>query len=89
MFYGDKGEIYAFKFHKDVIPLIHFAINRLVNSEGWTPKYGKLWNLYRVICGKDYKKEYIGKYFTFVKDSKDFDNQEQYIKYAKNQRIRK
>lgn len=90
MFYGDKGEIYAFKFHWDIIPMIHYAINALFNHKEWTPKFGKLWNLYRVLSGTDYRLHAKpGKYFTFVSDCKDFDNQEQYLKYAKNKKVRK
>lgn len=89
MFYGDKGEIYAVKWHPDIVPLIHYAINKLINDKDWTTKYGKLWNLYRVLNGFDFRKHKIGNYFTFVKDCRDFDTQEQYIKYAENQKIRK
>lgn len=89
-FYGDRGEIYAVKWHEDVTPLIHYDINRLISHEDWVPKFGKLWNLYRVMCGFDYRKEHkMKKYFTFVNDCMDFDTQEQYLKYAKNKRVRK
>ena len=65
-------------------------IGAVVNSAGWTPKFGKIWNLYRSCTGTNYMiASEIKKYFTFVTDSQDFDTQEQYIKYAKKQGIRK
>ena len=89
MFYGDKGEIYAIKWHPDLVPFIHFAINKLVTHKEWTPKFGKLWNLYRVINGIDFREHKIDKYFTFVSDCMDFDNQKRYLEYAKNKKVRK
>jgi len=90
MFYGDKGEIYAIKWHKDVNALILYCINKMINAEYWSPKFGKLWNLYRTIIGRDFRLAYIpDKYFTFVSDCRDFDNQEQYLKYAQNKGLYK
>ena len=89
MFYGDKGEIYAFKWYKEINPLIHWAINTLINRPEWNEMFGKLWNLYRVINGNDYRVQKIDKYFTFVNDCRDFDTQRQYVKYAQSQNIRK
>jgi len=89
MFYGDRGEIYAIKWSPDVTPLIHWAIHALINRPDWIPKYGKLWNLYRIINNLPYKEHKIDKYFTFVSDCKDFDTQKQYKRYAENQKVRK
>ena len=65
------------------------AINRIVTSEHFERKYGKLWNLYREMNGVDFRVVHFGKYFTKVSDCQDFDNKEQYLKYAKNKKVRK
>jgi len=88
MFYGDKGEIYAIKFHLSVSHLIIYAISQIVNSPDFHSRYGKLWNLYRQMNGFDFREHLIGDYFTIVSDCKDFDNKEQYLKYAKNKKVR-
>lgn len=88
MFYGDKGEIYAIKFHFSISMAIILNINKIINSPEFKPKFGKLWNLYRALNGVDFRKEYIGGLFTHVMDCRDFDNKEQYIKYAKSKKIR-
>jgi len=89
-FYGSKEEIFALKWHKSFSDFIIMNIGAVVNSPGWKPKFGKIWNLYRSCTGTPYMvASEIKKYFTFVSDSQDFDTQAQYIKYAKKQRIRK
>ena len=87
MFYGDKGEIYAIKFNIKMSMAVIVAINMIVTSENFAPKYGKLWNLYRQINGVDFRREYIGKMFTRVSDCQDFDNKKQYLKYAKDKKV--
>lgn len=89
MFYGDKGEIYAFKFHISISYLIILAINRIVSSPNFHRRYGKLWNLYRQLNGFDFREHLIGDYFTSVSDCQDFDNKEQYLRYAKSKKIRR
>ena len=89
MFYGDKGEIYAFKFSLRASWEIMQGISNILASPIFERKYGKLWNLYRIINESDFRVHMIKDYFTYVSDCTDFDNQEQYIKYAKNKRIRK
>lgn len=89
MFYGDKGEIYAIKFSLQASVNIILAISKIVNSPYFKPKFGKLWNLYRALEGVDFRKEYIGRHFTFVKDCRDFDNKRQYIKYANSKQVRR
>jgi len=89
MFYGDKGEIYAIKFHISISYLVVFAINQIVSSPNFDVRYGKLWNLYRQMNGFDFREHLIGDYFTIVTDCQDFDNKEQYLKYAKSKEIRK
>ena len=89
MFYGDKGEIYAIKFSlKSSINVIG-CINNIVSAPMFERKYGKLWNLYRMLNATDFRTHIIKDYFTRVSDCKDFDTQKQYIRYAKNQRVRK
>ena len=88
MFYGDKEEIYAFKFHKSVQLSIIQAIHATAMSELFEPKFGKLWNLYRTLNQKDIRVHVIEKYFTFVKDCRDFDTQPSYLKRAKGKTIR-
>jgi len=87
MFYGDKSEIYAIKFHLSVSPNIIFAIHNIINSPLFKPKFGKLWNLYRQLVGVDFRKQHIGDLFTKVNDCRDFDNKQQYVKYARSKRI--
>ena len=89
MFYGDKGEIYAVKWHKSKSHVILTAINQLINKIGWEQRFGKLWNMYRTINKEDFRIPIIKDFFTFVSDCEDFDNQQQYVKYAKKQGIRK
>ena len=88
MFYGDKNEIYAIKFHLSMSMAIVSAINKVISSEHFEMKYGKLWNLYRAMNGIDFRQHAMGAFFTTVFDSEDFDNKEQYLRYAKNKRIR-
>jgi hypothetical protein len=89
-FYGDEKEIYAIKWNKSFNDFIIMNIGAVVNHGLWTPKFGKLWNLYRMCTGTHFRYEgEIKKYFTFVSDCMDFDTQAEYIKYAKAQRIRK
>jgi len=83
MFYGDKGEIYAMKFNLQASVPIVVAINKIVSSPVFLPKFGKLWNLYRELNGIDFRVEGIKDYFTFVSDCRDFDLQKEYIRYAK------
>ena len=64
------------------------AINQIIKSDKFEMKYGKLWNLYRMLIGVDFRHHEVGPMFTKVFDSQDFDNKEQYLKYAKNKRIR-
>ena len=89
MFYGNEKEIFAIKWHETKSMALLMTINRLVNDIRWTPKYGKLWNLYRMLIGVDFRTEKIDKYFTFVSDCRDFDTQRYYKNYAKKQRIHK
>ena len=92
MFYGDKGEIYAIKFSKDMINTMLLAIHNLVHKEDWTSKFGKLWNLYRIIAGVDYRRHEITALFNYIADCTDFDNVQRYMKYMENaekQRISK
>jgi hypothetical protein len=89
-FYGTKEEIFAVKWSKAMNDSIIMNIGAVVNHGLWSPKFGKLWNLYRSCTGTHFRfKDEIKKLFTFVSDSQDFDTQAQYIKYAKKQRIRK
>ena len=89
MFYGDKGEIYAIKFRKDMINVILLAIHNLIQNEGWTSKFGKLWNLYRLITGVDYRNHEITTLFNYVADCTDFDNIKQYTEYMDKCRSQK
>jgi hypothetical protein len=89
MFYGDKSEIYAIKWHESRAVKIHAGINQLINTPGWTPKFGKLWNLYRVINNIHFGVHLIRDKFTHVSDCRDFDVQHDYERYAKKQKIRK
>ena len=89
MFYGNQKEIFAVKWHETKSYFLTLTINRLVNDMRWLPKFGKLWNLYRMLIGVDFRTEKIDKYFTFVSDCRDFDTQKGYQKYAQKQRIHK
>jgi len=89
-FYGDQKEIYALKWHRSFNDFIIMNIGAVINNPGWTPQFGKLWNLYRSCTGTHFMvRSEIKKFFTFVSDSQDFDIQAEYIKYAKKQGIRK
>ncbi len=83
MFYGDSSEIYCFKFHHSLREELAKLIQWLVSDPGWTEKYGKLWNLYRAMIGKDYTQHFIGDLFTMVGDCRDFDTKEEYLNYIK------
>lgn len=87
MFYGDKGEIYAIKFSLALSVNIVLAIHKIIQSEKFKPKFGKLWNLYRELIGEDFRVHNINGLFTFVKDCRDFDNKQQYVKYARDKQI--
>lgn len=89
MFYGDKGEIYALKFHFSSSLRMVMTINRIVTSPLFKPKFGKLWNLYRSLNGFDFREQKMGGAFTRVSDCMDFDNKEQYLKYAKSKEVRR
>jgi len=89
MFYGAEQEIFAVKWHKSNYTAVLMGINRLANHSQWTRKYGKLWNLYRQLNGLDFRVHEIKDFFTFVNDSRDFDTQLSYQKYAAKQKIRK
>jgi len=89
MFYGNQKEIFAVKFHESMGMAILMTINRLVNDIRWTRQFGKLWNLYRMLIGHDFRLEKIDKYFTFVSDCRDFDTQKSYKRYAEKQKIRR
>jgi len=89
MFYGNKKEIFAMKFHKDLMVEMLMSINTIINSKFFEKKFGKLWNLYRFFNGKDYRVHEIDKFFTFVFDCRDFDTKAQYVKYAKEHKIRR
>lgn len=82
MFYGDKGEIYAMKFTLKASWDIMQGISNILASPIFERKYGKLWNLYRILNKTDFRTHIIKDYFTRVSDCTDFDNQDQYIKYA-------
>ena len=82
MFYGDEAEIYCLKFHEDVRKVMAKAIRDLTNHVQWEEKYGKLWNLYRILIGVDYRDHYIGSNFTWVGDCRDFDTREEYLNYV-------
>jgi len=84
MFYGDQGEIYAIKFRKDMINMILLAIYNLIHKQDWTSKFGKLWNLYRMLTGVDYRIHEITALFCYVADCTDFDNVQQYLEYMKD-----
>ena len=90
MFYGDKGELYALKFNFQASWDIIYGISNILASPMFKPKYGKLWNLYRILNGHDYRTPIIKDYFTRVYDCKDFDTQAQYIRYknAQNKQVR-
>lgn len=89
MFYGDRGEIYAMKFTLKASWDIMKGISNILASPWFEPKYGKLWNLYRILNKTDFRTHIIRDYFTRVSDCKDFDNQKQYIRYAARKQIRK
>lgn len=89
MFYGDKGEIYALKFNLRTSWDIMYGISNILASPFFTPQYGKLWNLYRILNKHDFRTHIIKDYFTRVSDCKDFDTQKQYIRYARNKQVRK
>jgi choline kinase len=89
MFYGNNKEIFVIKFHKNMMIEMLMAINTIINSKFFENKFGKLWNLYRFFNGKDFRVHEIDKFFTFVYDCRDFDTKAQYVKYAKEQKIRK
>jgi len=87
MFYGNRQEIFAVKFHVVQMVSVVKAIHSIVNDKLWSPKFGKLWNLYRRLNLRDYRVHDIYDFFTFVSDCEDFDNCEQYYKYAKDKAI--
>lgn len=87
IFYGNVKEIFAVKWHESMSTALLMTINRLVNDIRWTHQFGKLWNLYRMLIGIDFRIEKIDKYFTFVSDCRDFDTQKGYERYAKKQKI--
>ena len=89
MFYGDRGEIYAIKFHLRMSVPIIMAIHGIVSSTDFKKKYGKLWNLYRRLNELDFRKHAIAGMFTYVRDCMDFDNKLQYLRYAKSKEIRR
>jgi len=89
IFYGDKGEIYAIKWHKTISSTVLLAINKLINHPLFEKRFGKLWNLYRTLIGVDFRQAIIKELFTFVTDCRDFDNKKQYIEYAQKQKVRK
>ena len=87
MFYGDKEEIYGFKFNLAMSPGILLAINRIVISPHFEHKFGKLWNLIRTLNGSDFRIDKVTRYFTTVSDCADFDTKKGFTKYAKNKRL--
>ena len=87
MFYGNPKEIFAVKWHGSKSYAILITIDRLISDPRWKTKFGKLWNLYRMLIGIDFRTEKIDKYFTFVSDCRDFDTQKSYKRYAEAKKI--
>lgn len=94
MFYGGERdidgiakEIFAVKWHRSNSTAVLMGINRLANNKEWTRRYGKLWNLYRQLNKIDFRVHEIKDFFTFVNDSRDFDTQKSYQRYATKQKI--
>ncbi len=83
MFYGDNQEIYCIKFHKSQRERMTKAIIDLIQHKNFEHQYGKLWNLYRLLIGVDFREHYIGDYFTHITDCQDFDTVEEYLNYIK------
>ena len=81
MFYGDDQEIYCFKFHCELNKVLIKGIEDLTNDVRWDDKYGKLWNLYRLLVGVDFREHIIGSHFTWVGDCRDFDTRDEYLNY--------
>ena len=83
MFWGDKNEIYAFKFHKSMAKIVELNIKKVLMHQYFDFKFGKLWNLYRMMHLIDFRQHRITKDFTVVADCTDFDTKQEYMYFHK------
>lgn len=77
MFFGDRQEIYAFVFtSKDKNEVANGCVYLVSHQQQC-----KLWNLYRYMNDIPQDTHMIQGMFTFVSDSRDFDEKRQYIRW--------
>jgi len=87
-FFGDSSEIFALVFTERDHEMMKKALDELILKSVLGEIRCKLWHLYRYFNNIDLNEHTITDHFTRLTDgTQDFDNWDQYLKYAKNKRI--